>query len=79
MPIRLADPAALRLVRPGNRVDVLRVDAGAPPVATAALVLQVSDAGDPTAGSLLLALTRAEAEAAVSAPGHGFAVLIRPD
>jgi hypothetical protein len=75
VPIRLADPAALGLVRPGNRVDLLRVGEDSSPVATSALVLEISGAGDP---SLLLALTRAEAERAASAPGSGFAVLIRP-
>jgi hypothetical protein len=82
VPIRLADPAALSLVRPGNRVDLLRVgkDGGAnSSVATSALVLEVSGAGDPTTGGLLLALTRAEAEKAVTAPDQGFAILIRPD
>jgi hypothetical protein len=90
VPIRLADPSTLGLVRPGNRVDLLRVGGSSPPVATSALVLEVGDTGDPTTGSLLLALTRAEAEQVVaaqgsltqggaSAPGPGFAVLIRPD
>jgi hypothetical protein len=81
VPVRLADPTALTLVRPGNRVDLLRVDdpdGDATAVATAALVLKVTGAGDPTAGGLLLALSPAEAGRAVAAPGHGFAILIRP-
>jgi hypothetical protein len=81
VPIRLADPAALSLVRPGNRVDLLRIGkdgASNSPVATSALVLEVSGADDPTAGGLLLALTRAEADHAVAASDHGFAILIRP-
>ncbi|MFD0519848.1 hypothetical protein [Paractinoplanes durhamensis] len=81
VPVRLADPAALSLVRPGNWVDLLRIDpAGgdSTPVATSALVLEVSGADDPTTGGLLLALTPAEAEQAATNPGHGFAILIRP-
>ncbi|MEU4237781.1 hypothetical protein [Actinoplanes sp. NPDC026619] len=80
MPIRLADPAALGVVRPGDRVDLLSVgeNGGAgSPVATAALVLEVS--GDPSTGSLLLALGRADAEQALAKSSHGFAILIRPD
>lgn len=81
VPVRLADPAALALVRPGNHVDLLRVDnpAGGARVAAAALVLKVAGADDPTTGGLLLALTQPEAERAVATSGHGFAVLIRPD
>ncbi|WP_433370868.1 hypothetical protein ACQPZX_46325 [Actinoplanes sp. CA-142083] len=81
VPIRLADPTALGLVRPGARVDLLRLnDEGGPTaIAAAALVLRVTGAGDPTAGGLLLALTPAEAQRAVATPGHGFAILIRPD
>jgi len=81
VPVRLAEPTALTLVRPGDHVDLLRVadnshDTSA--VATSALVLGVTGADDPTAGGLLLALTPAEAAKAVAQPGGGFAVLIRP-
>jgi hypothetical protein len=78
--VRLADPTALSLVRPGDRVDLLRVNAKGGPtaVAAAALVLRVTDTADPTAGGLLLALTPAEAQRAVAATGLGFAILIRP-
>ena len=78
--MRLADPTALSLVRPGNRVDLLRLDAAhqATAVAAAALVLTVSGAGDPTTGGLLLALTPAEAQRAVTGSGDGFAIVIRP-
>ena len=82
VPVRLAEPAALRLVHPGDRVDLLRVDesgGGTTSVAAAALVLGVTGADDPTAGGLLLALKPEEAHRAVATPGHGFAVLIRPD
>ena len=82
VPVRLADPTALSLLRVGNRVDLLRLDdAGGrtTSVAAAALVLEVTDANDPTTGGLLLALSPAEAVRAVATTGHGFAVLVRPD
>ncbi|MGX6605209.1 hypothetical protein ACWKSP_24190 [Micromonosporaceae bacterium Da 78-11] len=81
VPIRLADPTALSLVRMGNHVDLLRLGdstRGTTSVASSALVLNVTGADDPTTGGLLLALTPAEAEQAVVTTGHGFAVLIRP-
>jgi hypothetical protein len=81
VPVRLADPTALSLVKPGNRVDLLRLDntdGATTPVAASALVLTVTGAADPTTGGLLLALSPAEADRAVATPGHGFAVLIRP-
>ncbi|RSM43921.1 hypothetical protein DMB66_52795 [Actinoplanes sp. ATCC 53533] len=82
VPIRLAEPTALRLVRPGDHVDVFRVpstDGSPQAIATAALVLGVTGADDPSAGGLLLALTPAEARRTVTTPGGGYAVLIRPD
>jgi hypothetical protein len=82
VPVRLAEPTALRLVHPGDRVDLFRVDesgGGTTSVAVAALVLGVTGADDPAAGGLLLALKPEEAQRAVATPGHGFAVLIRPD
>lgn len=81
VPIRLADPTALGLVRPGNRVDLLRIDeaTGRPTaVAGAALVLRVTGADDPAAGGLLLALSPQEASQAVATSRQGFAVVIRP-
>lgn len=81
VPVRLAEPTALALVRPGNHVDLLRLDdeaGGTTAVATAALVLNVTGASDPTTGGLLLALTPAEARLAVATPKHGFAIVIRP-
>ena len=72
----------LAVVRPGNRVDLLRLedDAGrrTTPVASGALVLDVTGKDDPVTGGLLLALSPREAERAVAAPGRGFAILIRP-
>jgi hypothetical protein len=82
VPIRLADPTALGLVRPGNRVDLLKVDdAGGKPaeVAGSALVLRVTGANDPATGGLLLALTPQEASQAVATSRQGFAIVIRPD
>lgn len=82
VPIRLADPTALAVVRPGNRVDLLRVDPDrdrTTPVASAALVLRVTGADDPVTGGLLLALTPGEARQALAASSQGFAIVIRPD
>jgi hypothetical protein len=82
VPVRLVEPTALALVHPGDRVDLLRVDetgGGTTAVAAGALVLSVTGANDPTTGGLLLALNPIEAQKAVATPGHGFAVLIRPD
>jgi hypothetical protein len=82
VPIRLAEPTALTLVHAGDTVDLLRVDdtgRGGTPVATAALVLNVTAADDPTSGALLLALHPDEAQRAIAVPGRGFAILIRPD
>jgi hypothetical protein len=81
VPVRLAEPTALTLVRAGDHVDLLRVaedshDTSA--IAASALVLGVTGADDPTTGGLLLALTPVEAAKAVAQPGGGFAVLIRP-
>jgi hypothetical protein len=81
VPIRLADPTALGLVRPGNRVDLLRIDdAGGRPtsVAGSALVLRVTGVDDPATGGLLLALTPQEAGQAVVSSRQGFAIVIRP-
>jgi len=81
VPVRLAEPTALALIHPGDRVDLLRVgdDSHDPSrVAAAALVLGVTGVDDLTTGGLLVALTPAEAASAVADPGRGFAVLIRP-
>jgi hypothetical protein len=82
VPVRLAEPTALTLVRPGDRVDLLRIGPGSDTtaVAAAALVLGVTGADDPTAGGLLLALRPDEAKRAVAgADRAGFAIFIRPD
>jgi hypothetical protein len=81
VPVRLADPTGLGLVRPGNHVDLLKIDdEGGPPTAVAGsvLVLQVTGANDPTTGGLLLALTPQQATQAVATSRQGFAIVIRP-
>ncbi|WP_250003285.1 hypothetical protein [Actinoplanes sp. M2I2] len=81
VPVRLSDPAALALVEPGNRVDLLRLDGSdgsTTPLAESALVLQVTARNDPTVGGLLLALSPAQARQAVVTTGQSFTVLIRP-
>ncbi|GAA1599515.1 hypothetical protein [Actinoplanes couchii] len=81
VPIRLADPTALSVVRPGNRVDLLRLESDkdrTTPVANAALVLEVTGADDPVLGGLLLALAPEEAKQAIATTGRGFAIVIRP-
>lgn len=85
VPVRLAEPAALAVVRPGGRVDLLAVpatgsrpDPGQPSlVAPAALVLDVL-ATDGAAGALLLALAPDQARQAVALPDTTrFAVILR--
>jgi hypothetical protein len=82
VPVRLTEPTALALIRPGDRVDLLRVDSTTrrtSAVAVGAPVLAVTGADDPTTGGLLLALRPDEAQSAVAGTDSGFAVLIRPD
>ncbi|MDG4836579.1 flagellar biosynthesis protein FlgA [Micromonospora sp. WMMD967] len=84
VPIRLAEPAALVVARPGTRVDLLaappdRAGAEAALLAPAALVLGVLG-GDTTDGStaLYLALRPDQAQRAVGLPeGTRFAVVVR--
>ncbi|WP_433827367.1 hypothetical protein ACQP2E_35695 [Actinoplanes sp. CA-015351] len=78
VPVRLADPTALALVRAGQRVDLLRSGDPSTAVASNALVLEVAGESDPATGGLLLALSPDEAERAVAAADQGFAILIRP-
>lgn len=77
LPVPLAEPAALAVLHPGDRVDLLSVPAtgGEPvPVAGDAAVLAVDRAG----GSVLLALAEDQARAALSAPAESrFAVVVR--
>ncbi|KUL29350.1 hypothetical protein [Actinoplanes awajinensis] len=78
VPVRLADPTALALTHPGDRVDLLRLDnkGRTTEVANAALVLDVS--ADPLTGGLLLALDRDKAALAADPSGPGFAILLHP-
>ncbi|WLS46330.1 hypothetical protein Q3V37_03370 [Micromonospora profundi] len=85
VPIRLAEPAALAVVRPGARVDLLAAPPGGAGAAEAtvlaprALVLDVLGAGA-TDGSaaLYLALHPDQAQRAVGLPeGSRFAIVVR--
>jgi len=85
VPIRLAEPAALAVVRPGARVDLLAAPPGGAGAAEAtvlaprALVLDVLGAGA-TDGSaaLYLALSPDQAQRAVGLPeGSRFAIVVR--
>ncbi|GAA4572850.1 hypothetical protein GCM10023176_36610 [Micromonospora coerulea] len=84
VPVRLAEPAALAVLRPGARVDLLVVPAGgaageAVLLAARALVLDVVGA-DTVDGSsaLYLALRPEQAQRAVGLPeGSRFAVVVR--
>lgn len=84
MPIRLAENAALSVLAPGARVDLLVVPGqpGREPalIASGVLVLDViRPAGADDPGVLYLALTPGPATRAVSAGADGrFAVLVRP-
>ncbi|MFF4806672.1 flagellar biosynthesis protein FlgA [Micromonospora chersina] len=85
VPIRLAEPAALAVLRPGARVDLLVVPAGratgaATLLAARALVLDVVGAAGAVDGSsaLYLALRPEQAQRAVGLPeGSRFAVVVR--
>ncbi|TDB70183.1 flagellar biosynthesis protein FlgA [Micromonospora sp. KC723] len=84
VPVRLAEPAALAVLRPGARVDLLVVPAGraaaeALPLASGALVLDVvgDDIGDGSS-ALYLALGPDQARRTVGQPeGSRFAVVVR--
>lgn len=84
VPVRLAEPAALAVLRPGHRVDLLAVRADAPSagaalIASRVLVLDVVGADDPDHRSALyLALPPEPAHRAVGlAEGSRFAVVVR--
>lgn len=87
VPVRIAEPALLAVVRPGARVDLLQVPASAgsrspAPVvmAAGALVLDVVHAGGTLdgAGALYLALPPDQAHRVVAAaPGAHFAAVVR--
>ncbi len=80
VPVRLAEPAALAVLSPGDRVDLLATAAGGPAarIAADALVLGVGAADDPGAG-LFLALSGEEARRAAATPdGSRLSVLVRP-
>ncbi|MEV4759023.1 flagellar biosynthesis protein FlgA [Micromonospora sp. NPDC049559] len=89
VPVRIAEPATLAVIRPGGRVDLLVVPTttgSARPVepilvAPRALVLTVIGitAGDGTASGLYLALTPEQAQRAIALPDDArLAVIVRP-
>ncbi|HEX6969793.1 MAG TPA: flagellar biosynthesis protein FlgA [Micromonosporaceae bacterium] len=80
--VRLAEPAALAVVRPGARVDLLAADDGRRPrlIASNALVLDVLGTGPSDEGyfALYLALRPEQARAAVALPQDArFTILVR--
>ncbi|MET7668897.1 flagellar biosynthesis protein FlgA [Micromonospora luteifusca] len=84
LPVRLAEPATLAVVRPGARVDLLSaapdgVGTEATLLAPAALVLDVLGAGATDGSSALyLALRPDQAQRAVGLPeGTRFAIVVR--
>lgn len=85
VPIRLTEPAALAVVRPGTRVDLLAAGTGSRPtgptlVAARAVVLDVltADAAPDGTGALYLALTPGEAHRAIALPDDTrFAIMVR--
>ncbi|MBF9131293.1 flagellar biosynthesis protein FlgA [Plantactinospora sp. S1510] len=89
VPIRLAEPAALTVARPGARVDLLAVPGGdrvggAPRstvLAARVLVLDVLEAGpdEGAASAIYLALSPDQAHRAVGMPEPTrFAIIVRP-
>lgn len=84
VPVRLAEPAVLALVHPGDRVDLLAASGASPTPRPArepaihvrdALVLGVVGAD----GAVLLALSPERARAVVALPdGTRFGVIVRP-
>lgn len=79
LPVRLADPTALTLVRPGDRVTLLRLDGDdAAKVADDVLILAVTGADDPLSGGLMVALKPTVAVRAASGADRGYALLLRP-
>jgi hypothetical protein len=84
VPVRLAEPAVLALVHPGDRVDLLAAGSISPtPTSTREPALQARDAlvlGVVGAdGAVLLALSPGHARAIVGLPdGTRFGVIVRP-
>jgi hypothetical protein len=81
VPVHLADPAALAVLRPGDRVDLLALADEARPdtMATGVLVLAVPDVVDvPESGVVFLALSPDQARRTVRlTPRVRFAVIVR--
>jgi hypothetical protein len=76
VPVRLADPASLAMLQPGDRVDLLALPANGDPVPVAGEVLVL--ALDHTTAALLLALSASQGNAVMAATtGTGFGVILR--
>jgi hypothetical protein len=76
VPVRLADPAALAVVRPGDRIDLLAESGnGSTVYAARALVLDVAAADDGPVLYLALPEAQARSVGAAAASAH-FAVIV---
>ncbi|MFI5932752.1 hypothetical protein [Actinoplanes sp. NPDC051494] len=78
VPVRLSEPAALLLLRVRDRVDLFRPSDSGHPIASAVLVLGITNTDDPLVGGLLLALPPDAARTAIEQSPDGYAVTIRP-
>jgi hypothetical protein len=83
VPVSLGSSGAARVVRPGDRIDVLAPAAGQPPALLAAdvLVLSVQTGDDPVAEGATLyvaALPLVARRLAGGAPDARFAITVRP-
>jgi hypothetical protein len=77
VPVRLADPASLAMLQPGDRVDLLALPATGDPVPVAGNVLVL--ALDHATAALLLALSASQGHEVMAAGGAtGFGVILRP-
>jgi hypothetical protein len=79
VPVHLADPAALAVVRTGDRVDLTAAAGGASSAVLAASVLVLDVAATGETAVLYLAVTEAQARSLTGArPDVRFGVMVRP-